>query len=209
MKLSRSLPSNTTSKIKGAAKTLFAKKGFDSVTVKEIGSKSRSNPALINYHFGGKKELYYAILEEFTNVGRETARTLLKPAKTKEDFIENLDLYIRHLLRRYIQDPELYLLLNRECEKALSKSHLLHFEDQILEVFRTLEEYYSAAKGINLMKENTEPRFITLMLFCTLNMLCQRNALHAKFIGIDLEKAGDFETIANNLLQLYGHNLLA
>ncbi|MEY4617680.1 MAG: hypothetical protein RJB66_2640 [Pseudomonadota bacterium] len=208
MKLSKSLPYNTTSKIKGAAKSLFANKGFDSVTVKEIGLKSRSNPALINYHFGGKKELYYAILEDFTQIGRESTRAILKTPQTKHDFIENLNLYIHHLLNRYLQDPELYLLLNRECEKVLSKSILHRFENQLLDVFRMLEEFYSCAKKLNLLKESIDPRFITLMLFSTLNMLCRRNDLHSKFIGIDLKKSSDFEAIADNLLHLYGHNLL-
>lgn len=209
VKLSKSLPSTTTSKIKVAAKTLFAAKGFEAVTVKEIGHKSRSNPALINYHFGGKKELYYAILEEFTAMGRDYARTILRPPSTPKEFIENLDLYIRQILQRFLDDPELYLLLNRECEQMQSKSALHRFEDPLLEVFRMLEEFYTAAQANSILKTNTDPRMVTLMLFCTMGMLCQRDALHEKFIGISLKEPRDLESIAHNLLQLYGHNLLA
>ena len=208
MKLSKSLLSTTTTKIKGAAKSLFAAKGFDSVTVKEIGQKSRSNPALINYHFGGKKELYYAILEEFTADGRESARSLLTEPSTPAEFIDHLNLYLRLFLERYLKDPELHLLLHRECEKARNKSQRQRFEDQILDVFVTLEQFYATAKNKGLIKESVDPRLVTLMLFCTLGMLCQRDDLHKKFIGISLQDSEDLESVSRHLLLLYGYNLL-
>lgn len=208
MKMSKTLTSSTTTKIKLAAKKLFAAKGFDAVTVAEIGKKSRANPALINYHFGSKKELYYSIIEDFTNTGRDFARALLRTPSDSQSFLENLDLYIRHLLKRYLDDPELHLLLNRECEVAMNQQSSARFENQILEVFKLLEEFYSKAKAHGLLEPSTNPRTITLMLFCTLSMLCQRNSLHAKFIGVSLDDPNDFETVASTLLQLYGRNLL-
>jgi AcrR family transcriptional regulator len=38
-----------------AARKLFAEKGFDGVRVKEVAQATGYNPALINYHFGGKE----------------------------------------------------------------------------------------------------------------------------------------------------------
>ncbi len=40
----------------------FAEKGYDSTTSKEICLKANANPAAINYHFGGKMQLYQATL---------------------------------------------------------------------------------------------------------------------------------------------------
>jgi AcrR family transcriptional regulator len=208
MKLNKNLQSHTTSKIKLAAKRLFAAKGFDAVTVKEIGRKSRANPALINYHFGGKKELYYSIIEDFTSTGREFARDMLQKPNNAEQFLQNLEIYIRHLLQRYLNDPELHQLLHRECESALEKATLNRFEDQILEVFRCLEEFYQHAKTAGILLDHCQARTITLMLFCTLGMLCQRNDLHAKLIGISLKNSEDYEAIAQTLLHIYGHSLL-
>lgn len=53
----------TVHKIMNVAVPLFAQKGFAGVSVKEIAETAGVNIALISYHFGGKENLYGAILE--------------------------------------------------------------------------------------------------------------------------------------------------
>lgn len=204
----KSLPSTTTSKIKMAAKTLFAARGYEGVTVKKIGHKSRTNPALINYHFGGKQNLYNSILEEFTQNSRDDAKKILRSPRNREDFLESLNHYIYYLIKKYLDDPELHIILNRESEKTLHKTKLSVFENQILEVFFVLEEFYGTAKKMKVLRSEINPRLITLMLFSTLGMLCQRNGLHEKFIKVSLNDQKDFQNIGKTLLCLYGENLV-
>ena len=45
-----------------AGAELFAASGYDGVPVAAIADKARVNKALISYHFGGKRELYRAIV---------------------------------------------------------------------------------------------------------------------------------------------------
>jgi len=45
-----------------AGTELFAERGYDGVPVEEIAHKAGVNKAMINYHFGGKRKLYLAIL---------------------------------------------------------------------------------------------------------------------------------------------------
>src|SRR5215470_2276143 len=47
-----------------AAAALFAARGFDGVSVAEVARLAGANKALINYHFGGKLELYRTIVRE-------------------------------------------------------------------------------------------------------------------------------------------------
>src|ERR1051326_5648615 len=46
-----------------AAERLFARKGFDPTTIKEIGAAAKVNPALLYYYFRDKEELYRAVLQ--------------------------------------------------------------------------------------------------------------------------------------------------
>jgi AcrR family transcriptional regulator len=48
---------------------LFAERGYDGVPVADIAAKARVNKAMINYHFGGKRNLYLAIVSAtFTEI---------------------------------------------------------------------------------------------------------------------------------------------
>jgi len=46
-----------------AAGEVFSEKGFRSGTIRDICAVAGTNVASVNYHFGGKKELYKALLE--------------------------------------------------------------------------------------------------------------------------------------------------
>jgi AcrR family transcriptional regulator len=46
-----------------AAVTLFAEKGFEGSSVRDIVTKARVNQAAINYHFKGKDGLYLEVLK--------------------------------------------------------------------------------------------------------------------------------------------------
>ena len=46
------------------AEKLFAEKGFDGVSVREITAKADAHVSAINYHFGTKKNLYLSVFQE-------------------------------------------------------------------------------------------------------------------------------------------------
>ena len=52
-------------KILTAAEKVFAEKGLKGARVKEIAELSGVNPALINYYFGSKDNLYRTVIENF------------------------------------------------------------------------------------------------------------------------------------------------
>ena len=47
-----------------SAETLFAQKGYDAVSVREITNVAKCNLAAVNYHFGNKKTLYLNMFRE-------------------------------------------------------------------------------------------------------------------------------------------------
>lgn len=57
----------TKNKILDAAEDLFADKGFNGTSLREITSQAEVNLAAVNYHFGSKKELIKAVMSRYMN----------------------------------------------------------------------------------------------------------------------------------------------
>ena len=58
-------------RILDAATRLFAQKGFDGVSVREICKEADANICMISYYWGGKQDLYKGIIEDL--IERQTA----------------------------------------------------------------------------------------------------------------------------------------
>jgi len=58
---------STKTKILNAAEVLFADKGFNGTSLREITSQAEVNLAAVNYHFGSKKELIKAVMSRYMN----------------------------------------------------------------------------------------------------------------------------------------------
>ncbi len=56
--------SDTRSRLLEAAGQTFAEHGYRATTVREICRRARANIAALHYHFGGKKEMYEAVLAD-------------------------------------------------------------------------------------------------------------------------------------------------
>lgn len=63
---------DTRQRLIDAAATLFADKGFQNVTVREICKASNANVAAVNYHFGDKAGLYRAVVTFAIQIMLET-----------------------------------------------------------------------------------------------------------------------------------------
>ena len=55
---------NTRDRLIAAASQLFADAGYVGASVREICNLARANPGAVSYHFGGKRQLYRAVLRQ-------------------------------------------------------------------------------------------------------------------------------------------------
>lgn len=57
-------PDDTRDRLLNSAGEVFAQKGFESATIREICTLAEANVAAVNYHFGDKESLYLAAVQE-------------------------------------------------------------------------------------------------------------------------------------------------
>lgn len=55
----------TRDRILNTASEVFCKKGFENTTIRDICTEAEANVAAVNYHFGDKQKLYYAVLTKW------------------------------------------------------------------------------------------------------------------------------------------------
>jgi TetR/AcrR family transcriptional regulator, regulator of cefoperazone and chloramphenicol sensitivity len=97
--------SDTRDRLLKGAREVFAQRGLQGATVRDICSRASVNVAAVSYHFGGKEKLYAAVLRDY--IAQETRRYPrdqdVTPASSPE---ERLRAYIRSLLRSTLGEGE-------------------------------------------------------------------------------------------------------
>ncbi len=90
---------NTKEKLFCAAINVFAEKGFDGATVRDICFRVGANVAAVNYYFGGKESLYRSILEMMFKKGQEFRREQESRQREGRTPEERLHYYILRVCR--------------------------------------------------------------------------------------------------------------
>ena len=95
---------STREKLIDAAEILFAEKGFDGVSVRDIAGAAGANIAAINYHFQGKEALYRATLERRLISKRDRILSALERDVAAADGHPSPERLIRTFVRVYLED---------------------------------------------------------------------------------------------------------
>ena len=97
---------NTRAQIFLAGEKLFAERGFDGVSVRDIAAEANCNLAAINYHYGAKSELFLEIFRTRARELNKERQKLLREASANG--VPNLASILRALLAPPIlwRDPD-------------------------------------------------------------------------------------------------------
>ena len=93
-----------------AAKPLFAARGFEGVTMRDIANRLGVTQAALYYHFRSKSELYLAVLEK---AAAGPIQKIREAAGEKSSPSERMRAGILALLREFARDADLSRLLMR------------------------------------------------------------------------------------------------
>lgn len=115
---------NSKEKILKAATKLFARKGFEGVSIREICNEANVNICMISYYFGGKKELYQGIIDNLIEQQVEYVKTFLdfetNPATLeKKEQIDLLLIFLDKFVDFFYSNitSDLIVLLLKEQQK--------------------------------------------------------------------------------------------
>ena len=117
MKKTSAIPEGTAEKrIKEAAKQIFLSKGFGGSRTREIALLAKANPALVNYYFRSKENLFEVVmLEMMGEFMQHIARVVNRTETSFEQKIEDLVMCYVELGR---ENPSLPLFVLNEMRKG-------------------------------------------------------------------------------------------
>ncbi|MBI2963313.1 MAG: TetR/AcrR family transcriptional regulator [Deltaproteobacteria bacterium] len=121
LRRAREAPASTKARILEAAEEVFATKGFEGASTREIAAKAGVNISSLHYHWDTKETLYFAVFQNIYNQLIEISRDSVLPATARGDsprvvheasvgrvfdyFAENPNIP-RLLLRRILENEE-------------------------------------------------------------------------------------------------------
>ena len=101
-----------------AATRLFAERGFDGTTTRDIADVSGLNISLISYYFGGKDGLLRACLEQIES--RLSNLDVLQLSDDRAEYFQSLGKFIAGYIRSHVENPYMHRLMQREQERDSS-----------------------------------------------------------------------------------------
>lgn len=187
---------NSKEKILEAATKLFARKGFDGVSIREICNEADVNICMISYYFGGKKELYQGIIDNLLERQTEFAKTFLdfdtNPATLdKKEQIDLLliilDKFVDFFYSNITSDLIILLLKEQQKDNFLINSPALNY-------LRTL-----IASIFDKEQNDREIIFKTLFIISQINSPRILPAFSLRLLGQDEFIQEDIKIIKENV----------
>jgi AcrR family transcriptional regulator len=138
-----------------AARSTFAKKGYDGTTVKEIADAAGVNVSLVSYHFSGKEGLYRACLEETGLNSLPQVQQILQPAKSIEEFRVRLELFTESFIQFHLEEREACSILYREAELDFAAAREV-FQQIYFPLFDTIRTFFSSAQRNDFIRKELD-----------------------------------------------------
>lgn len=168
-----------------AATRLFAKKGYDGVSIREICKEANANICMISYFWNGKDGLYQGILDDLIQRQAEYARSFIDldedlTVLSKTVLLERLELVIEkavEMLYGGFISRELVSFLLQE-----QNQHRIKLTSPLLEYFRKI-----VASLLNKDIQDKEVIFKTLFIVSQIN-----SPLVLPALSLELLKQRDF-----------------
>lgn len=135
-----------------AGKELFADRGYDGASVRDICKLADASSTMIHHYFGSKEGLYKAIVDEFTSTTFAVPLRLIdKPPKTQEEFVLRLEMFISETFRALLSQAPVFRIIARESKKFVGTAQ-----------FHTgLAAYLTAAQNAGFLSADLKIELVT------------------------------------------------
>ena len=168
---------DTAGKILQASKKLFAQMGYDGVSIKKISQEAGANSALISYYFGGKLQLYQAVLKQQADAIIDAIEALKHSPLPPLQWIL---VFMDEQTRLHLKDPDSMQVLYREfLTPVLARNDSVH--QRMLEIYESLAGAFDAARtqrAVSMDADGHRAAFTLISIFSFYLLMYRYEALN-------------------------------
>ena len=165
-----------------AAKRVFAQRGFEGATVKDLADAAGVNVSLVSYHFGGKEGLYRTCLMSFGMDRLEAAERVLSAPMSREDFKLRLKIFADELVNIHLRDRDTCKMIHRALD-TLDATTADVFKSVFFRVYEALHVFIRAAQENRILRADLDPEVTTVLMFGSI-MHFMRSQEIARVLGM-------------------------
>jgi AcrR family transcriptional regulator len=185
-----------------AARKVFAERGLEGATVKELAETAGVNVSLVSYYFGGKEGLYRACLEQFSRARLETAERVLKIPQSIEDFRVRLQMFCEELLRANMRDYDICRVLHRDMDMGMNEVAHDVFRTSFLPVFNAFSGFFKQAQKSKLLRADVDAELCAAMIFGSILHFVKNDPIRQEIRGETLTDEKTIEKTAREIVKL-------
>lgn len=144
---------STSDRLLDAAERLFAEKGFEAVSVRELAAAAEVNVAAVNYHFQGKENLFrQVILRRFTGQRDRTLAALdrlLAETRGRPAVAQVIEVLVGQYLCGALSDEgasSFLTLMAREMHGGRTGTSTPFFKEMVAPIFQAFSRALMAAR---------------------------------------------------------------
>lgn len=154
--------------IMDVAVTLFAEKGFEGTSIRDLAHEADVNIAMINYYFGSKEKLFVALLEAKARFMRDKIEAVQNDPSLSE--LDKINQIIDGYINRFLSQPAFHRVLQQEL--LVTNRELLHKNVTSLFIKNTQDIVSIIEKGVRKkVFRKVDPQLLFASIIGTINQV--------------------------------------
>lgn len=185
---------------------LFAQKGYDGTTVKDIADTAGVNISLVSYYFGGKEALFQECLKDFGNEQLLMADKILQPPRSQQEFDVRFEMFIDEGIRLYSEQSHLLTLVHNEFETKGPKA-VETFKSTFLKIVNMVIDFFDAAQKQGFIRTDLSPAMMAFLLMGSFKNIFLHPELKKVTLGFTVGNEEGKKKVKEHLMKIFLHGI--
>jgi AcrR family transcriptional regulator len=184
-----------------AAKRVFALKGFDGATVKDIAEAAGVNVSLVSYHYDGKENLFRSCIEQFAHSRLASAEKFLKGPQSLEDMRVRLTFMTEEFFEYNLREPEINEIMHRDCGANNPLTDDI-YRSVFMKVFTVITDFFKVAQTRGLLAKEVVVDDRAILFLGGLIHVVRTEAMRRKMVGVSLKDSEFRERVVKSAVRM-------